>query len=77
MLLCEQLSSREDWQIELVATDLNHAALDVARLAIYAEWSFRDSPADVRRRYFTPTSNRWQLNDRIRRMVRFAQANQM
>lgn len=75
MLLCELLPSEEDWQLELVATDLNLAALEVARLAVYGEWSFRDSPSDVRTRYFTPMSNRWQLNDRIRRMVRFAQLN--
>jgi chemotaxis protein methyltransferase CheR len=75
MLLCEQLLRPQDWQIELVATDLNRSALDVARRAVYDEWSFRDSPAEFRARYFTPTGNRWQLSDEIRRMVRFAHLN--
>ena len=64
MLLCEQLPRPRDWQIELVATDLNRSALEVARLAVYDEWSFRDSPAEFRARYFTPTGNRWQLDAR-------------
>jgi chemotaxis protein methyltransferase CheR len=75
MLLCEQLPRPRDWHIELVGTDLNRAALDVARLGVYDEWSFRDSPAEFRARYFTPTGNRWQLDDEIRKMVRFAHLN--
>jgi chemotaxis protein methyltransferase CheR len=75
MLLCEQLPEPEDWHVQLVATDLNRAALDVARLAVYGEWSFRDSPLGVRTRYFTPTAKRWRLNDQVRGMVRFAHLN--
>jgi chemotaxis protein methyltransferase CheR len=75
MLLCEQLPKLADWDIQLVATDLNRAALEVARLAVYGEWSFRDSPLDVRTRYFSPAAKRWRLNDRIRGMVRFDHLN--
>jgi chemotaxis protein methyltransferase CheR len=75
MLVCEQVSRPEAWDIQLVATDLNRAALEVARLGVYGEWSFRDSPAEARVRYFAPTANRWQLNERVRKMVRFAHLN--
>jgi chemotaxis protein methyltransferase CheR len=75
MLLCELLSTPKDWNVQLVATDLNRAALEVARLAVYGEWSFRDSPPEMRTRYFTPTASRWQLNDQVRGMVHFAHLN--
>ena len=75
MLISEQLARLQDWDIQLVATDLNRAALEVARLAVYGEWSFRDSPLDLRARFFTPTGKRWRLNDQIRGMVRFAHLN--
>ena len=76
MLICEQLPQlKQDWDIQLVATDLNRAALEVARLGVYGEWSFRDSPLDLRARYFTPTGKQWRLNDQVRGMVRFAHLN--
>jgi chemotaxis protein methyltransferase CheR len=75
MLISEQLSKLQDWDIQLVATDLNRAALEVARLAVYGEWSFRDSPVDLRTRFFTPSGKRWRLNDHVRGMVRFAHLN--
>jgi chemotaxis protein methyltransferase CheR len=75
MLLCEQLSKPTDWDVQLVATDLNRAALEVARLGVYGEWSFRDSPLEMRTRYFTPAAKRWRLNDQVRGMVRFDHLN--
>ena len=76
MLLCEQLPGQEqDWDIQLVATDLNRAALDLARLGVYGEWSFRDTPTEMRARYFTRLASQWQLSDRVRNMVRFAYLN--
>jgi chemotaxis protein methyltransferase CheR len=66
MLLCEQLSKPNDWDVQLVATDFNRAALEMARLAVYGEWSFRDSPREMRSRYFTPAAKRWRLNDQVR-----------
>jgi len=85
MLISEQLPRLQDWDVQLVATDLNRAALEVARLGVYGEWSFRDSPLDLRTRFFTllsggaqrslGTAPQWRLNDHIRGMVRFAHLN--
>jgi chemotaxis protein methyltransferase CheR len=75
MLLREQLANPGDWNVQLVATDLNRAALEVARLAVYSEWSFRDSPLEMRTRYFTQAAKRWRLNDEVRAMVRFEHLN--
>ena len=54
MLITEQLQGPLcDWDVEVVASDLDQEALEVAQQGLYAEWSFRDAPTDLRRRYFT------------------------
>jgi len=75
MLLREQIPAFESWDIQLVATDLNQAALEVARLGVYGDWSFRDAPSDMRDRYFISNGSRWQLTDSVRSLVRFAHQN--
>jgi chemotaxis protein methyltransferase CheR len=75
MLIRDQLPTLVGWDIQLVASDLDQGALDVAQQGLYTQWSFRDSPSDMRRRYFTPVGQRWQLSDPLRRMVRFVQHN--
>ncbi|MDQ6669756.1 MAG: protein-glutamate O-methyltransferase CheR [Chloroflexota bacterium] len=75
ILLRELIAEPRDWDIQLVASDLNPSALEVARQAVYGEWSFRDSPSAMRSRYFTPAARGWRLNDEVRRMVRFARLN--
>src|SRR5205823_9828547 len=75
ILLREQLLGQDAWDIRLLATDINEPALEVARRATYGQWSFRGTPEDVQRRYFTPDGQRWQLVEPIRRMVQFARLN--
>lgn len=75
ILLREQPSTQQGWDIRLLATDINKAALETARRGSYSEWSFRDTPKEVRERYFVPEGKRWRLIEPVRRMVEFAQGN--
>ena len=75
MLLHELLPAPERWNIRLLATDLSEAALAVARRATYREWSFRETPAQIRRRYFDREGATWRLREPIRRMVGFERLN--
>lgn len=60
----------------LLATDLNPVFLARAARAEYGEWSFRETPAWVRERYFQRLGNgRYRLHDRIRQRVTFARLN--
>ncbi len=75
LLLREQLPMSNQWNLRLLATDLNDAALDIARAALYSEWSFRETPEQLRQKYFVQESNRWRLLPSIRNMVEFRQMN--
>ena len=75
ILLRELLPTIDSWDVRLFATDLSEPALDTARRAVYREWSFRETPAWVRQRYFTAQGDLWRLHDAIRQMVRFERVN--
>ena len=75
ILLREQLAAPDEWDIQLLGTDISLPALDAARRALYGEWSFRDTPDEVRQRYFRPEDKRWRLIEPVRRMVRFTYLN--
>jgi chemotaxis protein methyltransferase CheR len=75
ILLREQLPVSEEWQIEVVGSDLNPRFLRTAREARYGEWSFRDTSDEIRDRYFERDGRRWRLSEPVRRMVRFVELN--
>ncbi len=77
ILLTELLGEKIDqWQINLIATDLNEKILQKARRAVYSEWSFRGVPPDFKARYFVPLHNGlYQLKNEIKKNVTFFQHN--
>lgn len=75
MLLREQLPMLSEWNVRLLATDLNEASLVQARNGCYGAWSFRETPDDVRERHFVPEGKRWRLAEPVRRMVAFERVN--
>jgi chemotaxis protein methyltransferase CheR len=42
---------------------------------LYSEWSFRETPDELRARFWTQEGNRWRLRSEIRQMVCFARLN--
>lgn len=76
ILLDLLLPDRAAWDLTVLATDLNPAALATARRGLYRPWSLRDLPAAVRERYFRERGARGiEVDPEIRRMVRFETAN--
>jgi chemotaxis protein methyltransferase CheR len=75
MTINDMLPDEATWQVTILATDLNAGFLDRARAALYSNWSFRETPEELRSRYFTPEENRWRLRAEIRRRVIFARLN--
>ena len=67
-----------NWEISILATDINPQALNKARAAIYTDWSFRSAPNWFKQKYFTPLAKgRFQLIPAIRNMVYFSYFNLM
>jgi chemotaxis protein methyltransferase CheR len=60
---------------EIVGTDISRPRLDQAQRAVYARWSLRGVPDDVRDRYFAPRGRYYELAERIRRAVDFRYLN--
>jgi len=69
------LPERSDWNVLILATDIDSRAIAKARHGRYGQWSFRMVPAALQQRYFHQEDNEWVLNERIRRMVTFRVAN--
>ena len=76
ILVRQLLPDWQDWTVTILATDINERFLQRAAAGIYGEWSFRESGAGFKERYFTPTSNgRFAIAPQIKDCVTFAQLN--
>jgi chemotaxis protein methyltransferase CheR len=76
ILLHRMIADLAGWNITILATDLNPASLRKGAHGEYNDWSFRDTPAWVKEKYFTRNSEgRRVISDAIRKMVTFAPLN--
>ncbi len=76
ILLKRLLPDIKLWHITILATDINSRFLKKAGRGVYDEWSFRNAPPWLKRRYFRETrENRFELLPEIRSMVTFLHHN--
>jgi len=76
MLLDRLIPHPREWNVTILATDINPASLRKAAEGDYGEWSFRGTPAWVRERYFKHGKNaRFELQPSIRKRVAFSYLN--
>jgi chemotaxis protein methyltransferase CheR len=76
MLLDRLIPDLRRWDVTILATDINPRFLRQAAQGAYSEWSFRDTPAWVRERYFRKRRDgRYEIHPRIRGMVTFSYLN--
>lgn len=62
----------ENWQISILATDINTDFLDKAKKATYTKWSFRNTSDEFRQSFFsTDHKGSFRINNSIRNMVTF------
>jgi chemotaxis protein methyltransferase CheR len=75
MLLDGLLPDAFRWELDILGTDVNRAALEVARRGVYRSWSLRATPSELRERYFAGHPGGFAVRDELRRRVRFAPFN--
>ena len=77
ILVRRLLPDIDDWNVSILATDVNPRFLRRAQEGIYGDWSFRGTDAEFRRRHFSRVApgRRYAIEPRIRRMVTFAPLN--
>jgi chemotaxis methyl-accepting protein methylase len=64
-------------RLEVIATDIDEAALERARRGVYAAGSLRELGPELRERWFNRRGGIWRVDDRVRRHVVFEQSNLM
>lgn len=76
MMLREYGVPFDSWQIDIIATDMSHDVIERAQRGTYSQFEVqRGMPARLLVKYFTQNGHDWTLNDDIRHMVTFRQAN--
>jgi chemotaxis protein methyltransferase CheR len=76
ILLHSLLPDFTEWNITILATDINPRFLRKANEAVYNDWSFRETSPAVRQRYFTRCSNgRYEILPFVRNAVTFEPLN--
>lgn len=74
--LAERIPNHAEWRLEIVGTDIGVGALEQARAATFSERAMRQTPSELKRRFFTPlTGERWQAKPLLTRMTTFRQHN--
>lgn len=74
ILLDKMIPDLKEWNITILATDINPHFLRKAQDGLYSEWSFRGSPSWIRK-YFTRTKEGFSILPEIKKMVTFSYHN--
>lgn len=76
ILLNKMLPDLKNWNITILATDINPRFLNKATHGIYSEWSFRGCPPSIKGRYFKrKEENCYEILSYIKRMVTVSYLN--
>lgn len=75
MVLKETLPFHSEWDISILATDINRNALAHARKGVYSEKNLAQIPKDYRLKYFNLRDSGYDLNPEIKRSVQFEYHN--
>ncbi len=76
MLLKEHADKLAGWSVEIVATDLSHEILDKAKQGLYSQFEVqRGLPITLLVKHFVQVGDRWQIDDSLRKMIKFQQFN--
>lgn len=76
ILLDKLIPDLQNWNVTILATDINPRFLQKASEGLYTEWSFRDSPSWIKERYFErKKGGRFEILSKIKKRVSFSYLN--
>ncbi len=76
ILLREKFPAVADWDVSILATDINTVFLERAKSGMYSKWSFRGVAPGIIDKYFTQVSeNKYALDESIKKTVEFRRLN--
>ena len=77
IILQEMLDNPEDWDIQIIASDINTEVLQSARLGLYESRAVKDVPPEYLEKYFTKRKDKYLISLNARKSVSFKQINLM
>ncbi len=75
IVLNKLITNLEDWDIQILGTDINKESIMNAKQGWYTEWSLRAMEPDIIDNYFQQHGNKWKLVEHICKMVKFSSGN--
>jgi chemotaxis protein methyltransferase CheR len=75
ILIRERFPELSSWEIEILGFDVSSSMVEKARRGRYSPWSLRETPDELRQRYFQLEGRELQLNGSVKSAVRFEERN--
>lgn len=76
MILDQEKAKMPGWSFEIVATDISHEILALAKEGLYTQFEVqRGLPIQYLMSYFTQEGEKWRINQNIRNMVQYKYFN--
>lgn len=63
------------WKINITAVDLSQPMIDKAKKGVYGDYSFKTTPDDIKKRYFTEAPDGWKIKPAVTKPITFQQMN--
>ena len=77
IILHEMLEDYENWEVEIIASDINTEVLQHAKIGLYESRAVRDVPLEYLEKYFTKRHDKYLINLNVRKPVTFKRINLM
>jgi chemotaxis protein methyltransferase CheR len=65
----------QDWQIDIIGTDISQRVLQIARKGVYGASSFRTTDLAYQRRYFSEVDGKHRVADNVKNLVTISHLN--
>ena len=75
ILIREHFPELDSWDLDILGFDINPAMVEKAHRARYSPWSLRETPDDLRVKYFRIEGRELHLNGNVRSSARFEERN--
>lgn len=75
MYLLEKWPGLEEWDVEIISSDIDTSILNKARIGLYSARSVQHLPAAWLKKYFTSVDDEYQICEELREAVEFTRVN--
>lgn len=75
ILLKRLIPDLHEWNITILATDINRNAIERGQRGVYGAWSFREVPSGIETTYFKPAARGLEIDPEVRSLVTFGYLN--